>query len=206
MTGTGLVSKQEIFAYISAHGMVNGHYSQNPQVCQAIAEAIKVRGADFHWSYYGVEPGTSASCIIGKWPVDSAVKLNYGPPKQLNWLMGKWSLAIIAPTVDTIRPDSWVWRREEYGVKSGFVRISSDHTFVWQIFPNDPPSKQIKGKWRLTTDEEMGLQGGAGIVPQGGESSVDWIAFPWAGGTTHDMIDVQNLQYHGAQRILGSRD
>lgn len=206
MTGTGLVSKQEILSYITTHGMLNGHYTQDPQVCQAVAQAIKARGADFRWTYNGVEPVTSASCVIGKWPVDSAVKLNYGPPKQLGWLMGKWSLGIIAPTVDSIHPDGWVWRREEYGVRSGFVRINPDHTFVWQIFPNDPPSKQIKGIWRLATDDEMGLQGGAGNVLQRGESNYDWIAFPWAGSVNHDMIDVQNLQYRGAQRRLGSRD
>ena len=206
LTGTGLVSQQEILDYISSHGRVNGHYTQDPEVCKEVALAIKARGASFRWSYAGVEPVTSASCIIGKWPVDSAVKLNYGPPKQLNWLMGKWSLGIIAPSMDVIRPDGWVWRREEYGVRSGFVRINPDATFVWQIFPHDPPSKQIRGKWRLATDDEMGLQGGAGIVLLGGESGADWIAFPWAGSANHDMIDVQNLQYRGAQRRLGSRD
>jgi len=118
--------------------------------------------------------------------------------------MGKWYIAIISPTLDRAKADGWVYRKEEYGANSGFVRINPDHTFVWQIFPQDPVSKQIKGTWRLATDAEMGLQGGAGIVLIRGESATNWIAFN-RGATEHDFIEMQSLEARGTQR-LGARE
>lgn len=205
MTGSGLVTRQQILSYLQAHALLNGHYTGSQDVCKAVSLAVKARGADFRYSYTGMGPVAEAGCVAGSWPIPTAVGLNYGQPKPLSWMMGKWNIAIIAPTLDRVRADGWIYRREEYGAKSGFVRINPDHTFVWQIFPQDPPSRQIKGTWRLATDAEMGLKGGAGIVLLGGESGADWIAFNW-GATEHDIVDIQNLKYRGQQRRLGARE
>ena len=205
MTGSGPVTKDEVLAYLQSHGQLNGHYTGSPEVCQAVSLAIKARGAQFHYSYSDMAPVAATGCVAGQWPIPTAVALNYGPPKQLGWLMGRWNLAVIVPTLDRSAPDGWVYRREEFGVKAGFVQINADHSYVWQMYPQDPPSKQIRGNWRLATDAEMGLQGGAGIVLLRGESGLDWIVFPWSGATTHDIVDIQNLQYRGAQRRLGAR-
>lgn len=204
MTGTGLVTKDEVLSYVTSYGQLNGHYTGSPEVCQAVSLAIKARGAQFRYSYSEMAPVASAGCVAGSWPIPTAVALNYGTPKQLGWLMGKWNLSVIAPTLDRAAPDGWIYRKEEFGVKAGFVKINADHSYVWQMFPQDPPSQEIKGTWRLATDSEMGLQGGAGIVLTRGESASDWIVFPWSGATTKEIIEIENLQYR-SQRRLGAR-
>ena len=69
MTGTGLVTKQEILSYIQANGLLNGHYTQSPEVCKVICLAVKARGAQFHYSYQEMAPVAAAGCVAGSWPV-----------------------------------------------------------------------------------------------------------------------------------------
>ena len=203
--GAGLVTKEQIVQYINTYGMVNGHYSQSQPVCKAVTDAVMTRGAGFKWSYFGVEAISSASCIAGAWPIPSAVLLNQGPPKQLGWLMGNWTVSVIAPTVDRLHYDGWVYRREEFGAQAGLLQVSGNGTYTWQQRPGDPPAAYVHGRWRLSAAEEMGLQGGAGIVLLRGEAGADWIVYPWWGAPNQDMIEIENLVGRGGQRRLALR-
>ena len=96
-----------------------------------------------------------------------------------------------------------VGRYGSIGGKAAFLTINKDKTYVWKPGLNDPI---VKGKWREATEEEMKLQGGAGIVLLKSESGDDWLVRKAVNPNFKtDHIDVWHLQYGGTQRRIGQR-
>ena len=204
VSGSGLMSKQEILDYVRAHAFVDGKPTYDQQVCKDVVERIKLRGVDFSGFDYATDdlrPLSGSGCNIGKWAVDSAAKLNRGPPAQQHWLMGKWNVAVIGGTTDRVHRDGYVYRKEESGARIGLLRLNPDSTYVWQMLPQDPPSAFLRGRWRPATPDEMGLQGGAGVVLERAEAGQDWIVLKRFSEHGPDLINIQNLQGRGQQRV-----
>lgn len=85
---------------------------------------------------------------------------------------------------------------------AGSLTINGNGTYVWRV---EPEGKLFKGSWRLATKEEMGYQGGAGVVLQNAVEGSDWIAFkkmPQDGDKT-DRLEVEHIKYRGSDRYLG---
>ncbi len=93
--------------------------------------------------------------------------------KPLGWFLGRWSLTIVAPTVDRAKADGYLYRREESGARMGFVQIDPDGTFTWKVLPSDPASAWIRGRWRPASASEPGAR----VVLLGGEDRRDWVVY-----------------------------
>lgn len=118
--------------------------------------------------------------------------------KPLGWFLGKWNLAIIAPTRDFVGRDGRGYRREEWGARMGFVQINPDQTFTWKVFPSDPEAAWLRGRWRPAEANEPGAR----IVLLGGEDGRNWVVHGSSSGGK-DELQLNDLQF-GLQR-LGSR-
>ncbi len=117
--------------------------------------------------------------------------------KPLAWFLGKWDLAIVAPTVDRVHRDGYLYRREEYGAAMGFVDVRADRTYVWKILPGDPAAKWLHGAWRPATADEPGAR----IVLVKGEGGRDWIVHGSSAAVGgHDQVRLDDGK-DGLQRI-----
>jgi hypothetical protein len=91
--------------------------------------------------------------------------------KPAGWFMGRWNLAVAGATVDTARPDGYVYRQEEGGVGLGqALLVNPDGSYVWQAQPGAPP---INGSWRAAGSNEPGAR----IVLLAGEGGRDWAVY-----------------------------
>lgn len=207
--GTGLMTKQEIIGYMRSHGYANGQPKHDPQVCKDLVEQIKRRGVQER-----LEPGkddlspfADNGCYNERaTDVVEATKSNLGTPITLDWLSGTWVMYVVGGTVDYAPGNGYIYRKNESLAKLGFLTINSDGAYTWKVNPSDPPAKYVRGRWRKATPEEMGLQGGAGIVLQKAAEGADWIVFKYMDPFNKaDRVEVEHIQYRGSYRRIGWR-
>ena len=179
--GTGLMTKEEILGYMKTNGYVNGQPKYDQQVCRDLIEQIKrrgvkesLRGSRTYWTD-DLSPITKNGCGSPSDDVIGATSYNIGTPTTLDWLFGPWRLYVFGGTVVTAPGDGYIHTKNEVVGEKGFLTINGNGTYTWKV-AGDPPAN-INGTWRNATKEEMGLQGGAGIVLLKGERGDDWIAF-----------------------------
>jgi hypothetical protein len=207
--GKGLMTRAEILSYMRTNGYAGGQPKKNPQVCKDLIEQIKRRGV-----VEPLQPGKDDLSAIADngcygaedTDVGKASQHNIGAPTTLDWLAGTWIMYVTGGTVDTAPGDGYIYRKNESTAKLGFLTINADGTYVWKVNPTDPPAKYVKGTWRKAAKNEMGLQGGAGIVLQKAAEGRDWIVFKYMDQFNKaERIDVQDLQYRGSYRRIGWR-
>ena len=205
--GKGLMTKQEILGYMKTNGFVNGVAKHDVQVCRDLIEQIKLRGVVARFEIGDDKsPIYENGCATFDTSVDSAAEANVGTPTTIAWLTATWLLWVQGGTVVTTPGDGFKYTQLGNQGNLGGLTINGNGTYTWQIYPNDPPSKYVKGSWRNATKKEMGLQGGAGIVLLKGEGGFDWIVFKkMSAYDKRDIIDVQELQSRGGMRRRGVR-
>ena len=190
------MSKAAVVAYVNS-----GKTLPAQQFCKSLDDLIKTRGVDFTFSYLdaSLQPIIQSACFYQPWDVATAIKYNFGAPAPMSFLMGKWTFWVIGGTVDRAHSDGYVYRKEESGAIAGTLQVNGDNTYVWNVANRGT----INGKWRLPTDAERGLHGGAAIVLLGGENGADWIVYRYHGD--QQMIEALYVTGGGGMRRLGRR-
>jgi hypothetical protein len=205
----GVMPKAEIIGYMRAHGYANGRPKHDGQVCRDLIAQIKRRGVEqrLEVGKDDLSPFADNGCFGAEdTDVVKATQLNIGPPTTLGWLYGTWGMTLYSGPNKYVDRESRTVTTVDAFAKLGSLTIKGDGTYVWRINPSDPPAKYVKGRWRKATAQEMGLQGGAGIVLQKAADGADWIAFKYMDPFNKaERIDVQHLQYRGAYRRIGWR-
>ena len=207
--GKGVMTHEEILGYMRAHGYANGQPKRDVQVCIDLVEQIKARGVTSPLEVYkdDLEPYYKNDC--GGFVADDVVRattFNIGTPTTNNWLFDTWIMYVIGGTVDTAPGDGYIHRKNESMAKMGFLTINSNGTYIWKIYPTDPPAKFLKGTWRNATKVEMKVQGGAGIVLHQGEAGADWIVFKYMDASNKaERVEVENMDGWGGNRRIGWR-
>ena len=207
--GSGLMTTKEIVGYMRAHGYVNGAPRRDPKVAQDLIAQIKRRGgvSRLEVGKDDLQCFAENQANYGVNDVVKASSCNLGTPTTISWLPGKWIMYVIGGVIDTAPGDGYIHRRNESIGKLGFLSISPNGTYTWKVNPSDPPAKYVKGSWRKATEEEMGLQGGAGIVLQKAAEGADWIVFKYMDPFKKtERIEVEHIQYRGAYRRIGWRE
>ena len=202
------MSKAEMIGYVRQHGFADGQPKRDPQVARDLIEQIKLRGV-----VERLNPGEDSKPFaengyLGSQDADvvKASGMNLGAPTTISWLAGTWIMYVIGGTVDHAPGDGYIYRKNESIAKLGFLTIAANGTYSWKVNPDDPPAKYVKGSWRTATPQEMGLQGGAGIVLQKAAEGADWIVFKYMDPFKKaERIEVEHIQFRGSYRRIGWR-
>ncbi|WP_309722231.1 hypothetical protein [Armatimonas sp.] len=171
-----LLTKEDVLSYLSTR--LGDRPFQNPNqeaIKKELVELVKRRGVDFHY-----QPLSEFSKQLSKVGTSSEMKFaladNYGPPTKQVFLMDTWSMDVIGGRVGVVI-NNRAFQQGESAAKGGELTIRLNGTYVWQLYQNDPPEKQVKGAWRKATPKEMQYQGGEGIVLTVAKGGWDWIVF-----------------------------
>lgn len=194
----GLMSKDEILSFLQDR-MGDKPFqlasSKREAAFKELADAIMRRGVNFRY-----EVLSQFSNDLGKFgatsTVISPIQANYGTPTKQAWYVATWDTNITS-----------AGRRLIVGAKTGFLTISANGTYVWQLYPTDPPASYVKGSWRKATADEMAVsyQGGNGLVLLKGKEGYDWLVRQDRETTlTGEWIWIANLNAR-AQRESGKR-
>jgi hypothetical protein len=207
--GAGVMTKEELIGYMRTHGYVNGQPKHDAQVCKDLVAQIKRRGVKqrLEVGKDDLSPFADNGCFNeNDTDVVGATQLNIGPPTTLDWLYGTWGMTLYSGPNKYVNLESRTVTTVDAFAKLGSLTINGNGTYTWKVDPSDPPAKYVKGRWRKATPEEMGLQGGAGIVLQNAAEGADWIVFKYMDPFNKaERVDVQDLQYRGAHRRIGWR-
>lgn len=195
---SGLMTTQEILAFLEDR-MGDKPFqiasSKREAIFKELGQTIMRRGVNFRY-----ETLSPFSNDLGKFGAPSTVvfpiQANYGAPTRGGWYTGTWNTSVTS-----------VGRRVIIAAKAGFLTINANGTYVWKMYPTDPPSGYVKGSWRKATPEEMAVsyQGGEGLVLSKGKEGYDWIVRQDRETTlAGDWIWIANLNAR-AQREEGKR-
>ncbi len=196
--GGGLMSKEEILSFLQARmgdKPFQLDYSKREAIFKELGRTIMRRGVNFRY-----EAVSQFSNDLGKFGAPSTVtfpiQANYGLPTKLAWYNASWDTSVTS-----------VGRRVIIGAKSGFLTINANGTYVWKLYPTDPPARYVRGSWRKATPEEMAVsyQGGDGLVLLKGKEGYDWLVRQDRETTlAGDWIWIANINAR-AQREAGKR-
>lgn len=196
--GSGLMTTQEILAFLQdrlGDEPFQVASSKRESTFKELGQTIMRRGVNFRY-----ETLSQFSNDLGKFGAPSTVIFpiqgNYGAPTKQAWYLGTWNTSITS-----------VGRRVIIGAKTGFLTINANGTYVWKLYPTDPPASYVKGSWRKATPEEMAVsyQGGDGLVLLKGKEGYDWLVRQDRETTlSGDWIWIANLNAR-AQRESGKR-
>lgn len=206
--GGGLMSKQEIFDYMKAHGYANGQPKHDLQVCKDLIEMMKKRGVrealDAGKDQDGINLINANGCAGAQnTDVTEASVVNLGVPPTINWLAGTWTLTVFGDTVYSAPGDGYIYKQGPKTGTQGSLTISTNGTYIW----SDGKGQVLKGTWRNATAAEMNVQGGTGIVLLHAAQGRDWIVFKYQSRVPNksERIEVEDLQYGGSSRWIGWR-
>ncbi len=101
---------------------------------------------------------------------------NFGPPNDQKWLFGSWVTSKTGLPVHWVEGDKLITWTEIGAANTGIVTINKDGTYRWQM---DSAKGDIVGKWRPATVEEMGDQGGAGVILEKAKEGAEWVAYKY---------------------------
>ena len=196
--GRGLMTTQEILAFLQdrlGDKPFEIAYSKREAIFKELGQTVMRRGVNFRY-----ETLSQFSNDLGKFGTPSTVifpiQANYGAPTNHGWYIGTWNTSVTS-----------VGRRVIIGAKAGFLTINANGTYVWKLYPTDPPASYVKGSWRKATPEEMAVsyQGGDGLVLLKGKEGYDWLVRQDRETTlSGDWIWIANLNAR-AQRESGKR-
>ena len=196
--GRGLMTTQEILAFLQdrlGDKPFEIAYSKREAIFKELGQTVMRRGVNFRY-----ETLSQFSNDLGKFGAPSTVifpiQANYGAPTNHGWYIGTWNTSVTS-----------VGRRVIIGAKAGFLTINANGTYVWKLYPTDPPASYVKGSWRKATPEEMAVsyQGGGGLVLLKGKEGYDWLVRQDRETTlSGDWIWIANLNAR-AQRESGKR-
>lgn len=182
-----------------------GKWSDDPekfhQVKAELDDLIKKRGTGFICNSGLTEFGDWLSAHgMG---YNGPISHNYGPPNTQDWLFGSWDTSKVGLPVHWVEGDKlYTWN--EIGVSgTGRVTISKDGTYRW-----DTKSAQgvIQGKWHAASADEIGDQGGAGVVLENAKNGEPWVAFKYrASNPSEEWLGLAEMNRRpvreGAQRV-----
>jgi hypothetical protein len=194
----GLMTAQEILALLQDR-MGDKPFqlasSKREAIFKELGQTIMRRGVNFRY-----ETLSQFSNDLGKFGAPSTVifpiQANYGAPTTHGWYIGTWNTSVTS-----------VGRRVIIAAKAGFLTLNANGTYVWKMYPTDPPASYAKGSWRKATPEEMAVsyQGGDGLVLLKGKEGYDWLVRQDRETTlAGDWIWIANLNAR-AQREEGKR-
>jgi hypothetical protein len=196
--GRGLMTTQEILVFLQDRLGDKPFQVASPKresTFKELGQTIMRRGVNFRY-----ETLSQFSNDLGKFGAPSTVifpiQANYGAPTNHGWYIGTWNTSVTS-----------VGRRVIIGAKAGFLTINANGTYVWKLYPTDPPASYVKGSWRKATPEEMAVsyQGGDGLVLLKGKEGYDWLVRQDRETTlSGDWIWIANLNAR-AQREEGKR-
>ncbi|HLF84202.1 MAG TPA: hypothetical protein VI837_08520 [Blastocatellia bacterium] len=196
--GSGLMTKQEILVFLQdrlGDKPFQVAYSKREAVFKELGQTIMGRGVNFRY-----ETLSQFSNDLGKFGAPSTVtfpiQANYGASTKQAWYIGTWNTSVTS-----------AGRRVIIGAKAGFLTIDANGSYVWKLYPTDPPASYVKGSWRKATPEEMAVsyQGGDGLVLLKGKEGYDWLVRQDRETTlSGDWIWIANLNAR-AQRVEGKR-
>lgn len=193
-----LMTTQEILAFLQdrlGDKPFEVAYSKREATFKELALTVMQRGVDFRYqtlSQFSNDLGKFGALSTVIFPIQA----NYGAPTKQAWYIGTWNTSITS-----------VGRRVIIGAKAGFLTINSNGTYVWKLYPTDPPASYLKGTWRKASPEEMAVsyQGGDGLVLLKGKEGYDWLVRQDRETTlSGDWIWIANLNAR-AQREEGKR-
>jgi hypothetical protein len=204
--GKGVMTKEEVLNYMRTHGYANGKPKHDSQVCKDLIELIKKRGVRERLDYGkdDVSPITENGCSYVGTDVIAAVDSNQGAPVAIDWLTGAWKMSIWGINNKYVNLNNGRVTSRDVVAEAGSLTINGNGTYVWRV---EPDGKLFKATWRLATKEEMGYQGGVGVVLQNAAEGSDWIAFkkmPQDGDKT-DRLEVEHIKDRGSNRYVGTR-
>jgi hypothetical protein len=138
-------------------------------------------------------PGTTPAAPDGAPLTENDIKKFF-----LDRIPGKWSDDPEKPLQVKAELDNLIKKRG-----TGSATISKDGTYRW-----DTKSAQgvIQGKWHAANADEMGDQGGAGVVLEGAKNGEPWVAFKYRASNPGEewlgLAEVNRRSIReGAQRV-----
>lgn len=155
-----------------------------------LGELVKQRGMAF---MYG-DPKTDFAAVLSKYGINSTARgpmsHNYGPPNTKAQLFGKWITNTIGLPTHAVEGDYYVTYGEMFAARTGTVEIKADGTYTWDTFG---PQGVIQGRWVDAKPDEMGDQGGAGVILKGAKSGEDWVAYKYRAGTKEEWLGLAEV-------------
>jgi len=176
---------------------------------EKLVRLIKTRGVDFHINNdlqnTLIEEGASSWGWL-------AVRDNYRVPgtsvmiADASYFMGRWRTGTAGQSTRYDRQGSNVIRTDRgAGAQGGVLEIDANGTYAWQLLPTDPPSRQVRGRWRLATEREMGDAPGEGLVLLHAYEQTDWIVTLWNPPEVELGLRAAQLE-HRYRFIIGNRE
>lgn len=161
--------------------------SRLQQANKDLAELVKQRGTTFTnldkveaaLNHYGINS-------TARGPLTH----NYGPPNTKEQLFGTWITNKIGLPTHAVEGDYYVTYGEMFAAKTGTVTINSDHSYTWDT---QGPQGVIRGRWDDAMPDEMGDQGGAGIILKAAKSGEDWVAYKYRAGTKEEWLGLAEV-------------
>jgi len=159
------------------------------QVNKELGELVKQRGMAF---MYG-DPKTAfaeelASKGIGT-TATAPMSHNYGPPNTKEQLFGSWETNKIGLPTHVVEGEYYVTRGEMGTSKTGKVTINADGSYDRETIGQPT----MHGFWKDATPDEMGDQGGAGVILKDAKNGVDWVAFKYRAGTKEEWLGLAEV-------------
>jgi hypothetical protein len=157
---------------------IPGKWSDDPekfrQVKAELDNLIKKRGTAFIYNTglnkFGTWLGENGMGYNGP------ISHNYGPPNNQDWLFGSWDTSITGLPVRWVEGDKLYTWNEIGASGTGRVTINKDGTYRWNT---KSAQGVIEGKWHAASADEMGDQGGAGVVLENAKNGEPWVAFKY---------------------------
>jgi len=175
--GSGPLSKAIILGHLRAQlGPDRSTWQQRDQVNQRVVDAIKQRGVDFTVTDSGELTEAGGNSTL--W---SAIKNNLGRPAARSFLFGTWDATIVGQ--NTLTTGDVTVHTPSAG-RTGSFTIKADGTYVW----SKSATQVFRGKWRAATSEEMGTNGGEGLMLLGAHEGKDWIVYKRTAQTQRDEV------------------
>lgn len=200
--GKGVLTRKEIINYLRVRLPGGPNAANAEEVRKQLIEEIKRRGVDFH------EKSPGDIYTVGGYSVSNnipdAINSNLGAPISQDWLMGTWTMYVYGG--HNYSAEGNTLYSKDYVSKLGFLSINRDSTYTCKVEPADPPARYVKGTWRKATRDEMGFEGGAGIVLEKAADGADWIVMKYMSPNVKtDNIEVEHMQNRGTYRRVGER-
>jgi hypothetical protein len=202
--GQGVMTRADVIGYLRAHLPNDPDAPNAEEVRKQLIEEIKQRGVNFHEKNPGEIYTVGGYSVANNIP--DAINSNLGAPVSQDWLMGRWTMYVMGGTNYYVNTGNGAVISREAVAKLGFLTINPGGTYIWKVEPGDPPAQYVKGAWRQATKEEMGFEGGAGIVLQRAADGADWIVMKYMSPNVKtDNIEVEHIVNRGTYRRVGER-
>jgi hypothetical protein len=186
------LTEAEVLSYMRQQLGPNKENAQ--QANKDLGALVKARGTNFMYLYGRVMDNPNStfpdeiSALMLNSDAAGPLSHNYGPPNTKEQLFGTWETNTLGLPTHTYEEDKRITHLELSNAKSGTVSILPGNRYRWQS-----ASGLVEGTWRDARPDEMGDQGGAGIILENAKDGKKWVAYKYRAATAHEYLGLAEV-------------